>query len=236
MIMHRPRGSRQGVSSGRGMSDATGPVYESDPDAAALFNQPLAITAGAGARAETLRRVAAERERVREWLSAHGPGEPPDLALCVARRRGDGGLYALVEEYLSDRAVAELDRAFAETFVSNPASGELVKGHAIVLAELGLCPYQGKIARDPDLFAERRSKKRRAAHIVARLAFTHELWSILCSERVTVYRGAALEGTLPERSPASFVSATFSRELALEHFDGGPATETAILWRQDVPV
>ena len=36
------------------------------------------------------------------------------------------------------------------------------------------------------------------------------------------------------RAPASFVSATFSRELAEEHFAGGPATRTAVLWRQRV--
>ena len=205
-------------------------------DAVALFNQPLAITAGAGARAETLRRVAAERERVREWLSAHGPGEPPDLALCVARRRGDGGLYALVEEYLSDRAVAELDRAFAESFVSNPASGELVKGHAIVLAELGLCPYRGKVVRDPDLFAEPWSKDSRATHLLIRLALARELWSSWGSDAVTLYRGAAVDRELRSDRQASFISATFSKIVAEDHFAGGPATQTAVIWRQKVPV
>ena len=31
-----------------------------------------------------------------------------------------------------------IEEAFAEQYVRNPNSGELVKGHAIVLAELGL--------------------------------------------------------------------------------------------------
>ena len=38
---------------------------------------------------------------------------------------------------MTERGLAALDRDFTETFVSNPNSGELVKGHAIVLAELG---------------------------------------------------------------------------------------------------
>ena len=53
---------------------------------------------------------------------------------------------------------------------SNPRSGELVKGHAIVLAELGLCPYRGKAVRDPSTFDGERSRARRAEHLVARLA------------------------------------------------------------------
>ncbi|HET6866786.1 MAG TPA: hypothetical protein VFH80_12785 [Solirubrobacteraceae bacterium] len=32
------------------------------------------------------------------------------------------------------------------------------------------------------------------------------------------------------------MSATLSREVATAHFDGGPTTRTAVLWRQAVPV
>ena len=117
-------------------------------------------------------------------------------------------------------------------FVSNPRSGELVKGHAIVLAELGLCPYRGRIVRDAGLFAEPWSKERRARHVVVRLAFVHALWSILGEEGVVLYRGAATDGPLPEAGPSSFVSATFSGQVATAHFEGGPNTQTAVLWRQ----
>jgi hypothetical protein len=35
---------------------------------------------------------------------------------------------------------------------------------------------------------------------------------------------------------ASFVSATFSVDVAREHFLGGPDTRTAVLWRRRVPI
>ena len=59
--------------------------------------------------------------------------------------------------------------------MSNPHSGEMAKGHAIVLAEMGLCPYSGKVVRDRALFAGDGAKERRRAHILLRLAFTQEL-------------------------------------------------------------
>ena len=66
--------------------------------------------------------------------------------------------------------------------------------------------------------------------LITRLAFTQERWG---PERpVTVYRGAAVEGPLPEPAWSSFVSATFSREVATAHFEGGPRTQTAVLWRE----
>lgn len=51
----------------------------------------------------------------------------------------------------------------------------MAKGHAIVLAEMGLCPYSGKVVRDRALFAGDGAKERRRAHILLRLAFTQEL-------------------------------------------------------------
>jgi hypothetical protein len=148
----------------------------------------------------------------------------------------DRRLAALLEAFMAERGVAELDHRFAETFVSNPSSGEVIKGHAIVLAELGLVPYRCKIVRDPDLFSEPWSKPRRAEHLISRMAVAQELWSAWGYRKVTLYRGAAVDGALPARSPSSFVSATFSRQVATAHFDGGARTETAVLWRQEVPI
>jgi hypothetical protein len=143
---------------------------------------------------------------------------------------------SLLEAFLANRGLLELDRRFAETFVSNPGSGELVKGHAIVLAELGLCPYRGKVVRDPRLFEDPWARTSRARHLIARLAFMQELWSSWNCATATLYRGAAVDGPLPPRSSSSFVSATFSAVVAKAHFDGGPSTETGVLWRQRVSI
>jgi hypothetical protein len=69
-----------------------------------------------------------------------------------------------------------------------------------------------------------------------RTPFAQELFGGWGVDTVTLYRGAAVDGPLPARSPASFVSGTFSRTVATAHFDGGPTTQTAVLWRQAIPV
>jgi hypothetical protein len=198
--------------------------------AARRFDRPGDVACDAGARDATLRRLNDERRHARERLAAHAI----DVPGAIARREGDPALFAALHAFLAERGLAEMDREFSRVFVSNPGSGEVVKGHAIVLAELGLCPYSGKVVRDPGTFAGEWAKTRRAEHLLARLAFTQELWSGWAD--TALYRAAATEGPLPERRPGSFVSATFSREVAEAHFEGGPTTRVAVLWRQAVPL
>lgn len=199
------------------------------------FDREMVIEVDGNVRDQTLHRIATAREDIRSQLA--GNEVPPiDLEHHISRREGDPRLYTLLDEVMAARGLEQLDHEFSATFVSNPASGELVKGHAIVLAELGLCPYRGKIVRHPELFTGHRSKARRAEHIIARLAFAQELFSSWDADTVTVYRGAAVDGPLPQPRPSSFVSATLSREVAAAHFEGGPTTRTAVLWRQEIPV
>lgn len=197
--------------------------------AMARFDRIEEIPCDPAARAATLRRVADARAAAGEWLRERLPAV--DAEGAIERREGEPALHALLDERLG--GLAAMDRAFAAAFASNPGAGELVKGHAIVLAELGLCPYRGKVVRDPSTFDGDRSRDRRAEHLVARLAFTQALWSLLGHETVTLYRAAAVEGPLPAPRPASLVSATFSRPVAEAHFDGGA---TAVLWRQATPL
>lgn len=196
------------------------------------FDRELVIEAHHDARAETLRRIAATRESVHTQLTR--PGIDP--ADHIARREGDPRLFDQLDEFMALRGVAELEYQFSRTLVTNPRSGEFVKGHAIVLAELGLCTYRGKILRNPDMLSGRWSESRRAEHLIARLAFTQELWSTWSEDTVTLYRGAAVDGPWPEPLPASFISTTLSSQVASAHFQGGPTTRTAVLWRQAVPV
>jgi hypothetical protein len=201
------------------------------------YDRHLAIDCEPAVREITLAKVALARSQLKDWMSVRDSAHPRvAVEERVALREGDGRVGALLEAFLADRGVADLDHDFAKAFVSNPSSGELVKGHAIVLAELGLSPYRGKAIRDPGLFNEPWSRRRRAEHLISRLAFVQELWSAWGYEKVTLYRGTAVDSPLPARSPGSFVSATFSREVATAHFEGGPTTQTAILWRQDVPI
>ncbi len=120
--------------------------------------------------------------------------------------------------------------------MSNPNSGELVKGHRIVLAEMGLSPYEGKVIRDRTLFDEPWTKQRRTAHILARMAFIQEVFSGAGYDHVVLYRALNTEGSLRPARNASFTSATFSREVAESLFASRPDTNTAVLYRQPVPI
>jgi hypothetical protein len=100
---------------------------------------------------------------------------------------------------------------------------------------MGLVPYEGKVVRNPALFDGGWSKERRAQHILSRLAFVHEVFARLGLTRLVLYRAIAHKGRLAPHPNHSFVSATFSREVAEAHFDGYPQG-TAALYRQSVPV
>jgi hypothetical protein len=206
----------------RASADASADVVAALQAAVARFDRRSGVECDPAARMATLRRVAAARPHLDVEL---------DLDAHVARREGAPALYAALEACLGD--LAGMDRRLAETLVSNPRSGEHVKAHAIVLAELGLCPYRGKVVRDPRALEGEWSRERRAEHLVARLAFAQALWARLGPP--VLYRAAATEGPLPPERPRSFVSATFAREVAEAHFAGGPRTQVAVMWRQVIP-
>jgi hypothetical protein len=214
---------------------ATGEAVAELERAARRFDRELVLECQPAAREATLSRIAAQRRAIRAQLAATQPGSI-DLHRHISQRRGQPQLFALLEQVMAARGLADLEDRFSAGFVSNPSSGEFVKGHAIVLAELGLAPYRGQVIRSPDVFAEPCSRTRRAEHLVARLAFTQELWASWGRESVTLYRGMATDAPVELRPPLSFVSATFSREVASAHFEGGPTTTAAMLLRQEVPI
>jgi hypothetical protein len=205
--------------------------------AASKFDRELVIGCDPADRDTTLKRIQAERRALR------GAGQfainvQRHIAVeeHIATREGNGRLIALLQATMTARGLADLEQRFTAAFVSNPGAGELVKGHGIVLAELGLCPYRGQDVRNPETFTGPLSRARRAEHLIARLAFTQEMWALLGHESVTLYRGMAAEGPWEAASSKSFVSATFSRQVAGEHFEGGPGTQNAMLIRQQVPI
>ena len=84
--------------------------------------------------------------------------------------------------------LTDMEERFATQWVSNSESGEFIKGHRIVIAELGLSPYEGKVVRDSTLFDEPWSKQRRAHYILVRMAFVQEVFSQSEIERPLLYR------------------------------------------------
>jgi hypothetical protein len=204
--------------------------------ARARFDRELGISTDQGARAMTLQAIESEKHAARRFILARKVLRGLDpLERYSARRRGEPQLMTVLESYLDQQELLELDRALAQAFVSNPHSGELVKGHAMVLAALGLCPYRGKVLRDPEVLQAPWSYDMRRRHILARLAFMRAMAEVWGLEAVDLYRGTAADGPLTVQRRDSFVSATFSAEVAAEHFQGGSPTVAAAMWRQRIP-
>jgi hypothetical protein len=193
------------------------------------LNVPLRIGVDPARAAESLARLDQETASASMWLESRMT-ERVDLEARVRERAGDPRLMELLERFMRERGLIDIESAFTRAFVSNPSAGELVRGHAIVLAELGLCPYDGKIIRDSDAMSGALDRERRAQHLLGRLAFSRALWRRIGRGAFT-YRAYSSEAALRAPAPDSFVSATFSREVALSHFGGGPATRVAAIWR-----
>jgi hypothetical protein len=198
------------------------------------FDRELVIEPTSASRVRSQKELRSRRERIRERFGARLILSAVEVERSIALREGHPRLYELTEKLLEESGLGAIERDLLVPLVSNPRSGEMVKGHAIVLAELGVCPYRGRVVRDPGLFAGDRSKEIRAEHVLWRMALTQELWSSIGS--VPVYRAVATDEVLRPTNTESFVSATFSREVAESHFEGGPTTKAATLMRQGIPM
>ena len=220
----------------KGSPRLAGEALRAFQEAVARFEGPMTVPCSPAARVETEKRIAEETRAAAAWLQIHssffgGGGALPDPDSLVADPRLGDDLGA----FMAQRGLAEIEGAFATQFVRNPASGELVKGHRIVIADLGLVPYEGSVVRDPGLFDGLWSRERRAEHVVCRLAFVRAFLARFGLERVTLYRGMTTDEPLRGPKNHTFVSATFSRRVAESHFDAAGPPSTSVLYRQSVP-
>ncbi len=69
-----------------------------------------------------------------------------------------------------------------------------------------------------------------------RLAFVRALFARLDKSAVVLYRGFSCRGQPRSSKRGSFVSSTFSLEVAMSHFNGGAQPSTGVLFRQSVPI
>lgn len=202
--------------------------------AVAQLSQPLEVRADPERADETQRLIAQRRGEFTAKLAR----VRVDAKRAIVERGADRRASQVVTEILGNAGVLEIDEEFARAWASNPwGAGELIKGHALVAADLGLWPYRGTIVRDPDLFAGAWSRERRAAHLITRLAVTAELWRCVGgADEVKLYRAWATEGELDRRATPAFVSTTFSRQVAESLFEPSPRTRTAVMVLHTVPV
>lgn len=218
-----------GFQFAKGGARAEGAPLVELEEAVRRLDRALHIAVEPGRRERTDGRLESARRDARSWLGGRR------VRIDLARRAGDPANWELLSTYLGECGVLDVERAFAARYVSNPGAGELVKGHRIVLAELGLAPYAGKVVRDPMLFAGSWSKERRAEHLLARLAFVPELFRAAGHETVELWRGSSSERAVEDLESRTFVSTTFSLEVARAHAAGNESTVASTLSCRVVP-
>jgi hypothetical protein len=218
---------------------ASASVIAQMTDTIARLNVALEITPGQETGRRSEQKIAAERARARDWLTAHGAPDSIDPARFIDSRRGSPQAFRWLAHYLADRqpaGLADMDDELATRYVSNPWSGDLIRAHLITTARLGLSTYRGKAIRDGASLSGKWAERRRAEHIIIRAAFTQALWERADRPRLMVYRGIGLpaqEELKPRAIPLT--SATFSRAIAESHFNSERA-DTAALLRRRLPV
>jgi hypothetical protein len=205
-------------------------------EAIARLDVLLEITADPAAGLRSRGEIADARKHADAWLTAHGVTESIDPEPYIAGCRGSDDAAGWLAAYLAEAtppgrtALAALDAELTAGYVSSPASGDLVRAHLIVLAELGLCGYRGKAIRDPASLDGPYSRDARRAHIIARAGFTQALWARADHDGLMLYRGIGLPGRarLAIRTD-TLISATFARPVAESHFNGIRSDAAALL-------
>lgn len=199
--------------------------------------QQQTIAAEDDAAGRTEARIRERQAEVTTWLARHSRFLAQGLGLPdPSTRRADPALATDLETYLSDHGLQDMEAAFAQGFVSNPGSGEVVLGHRIVLAELGLADFTGAAVRDPAAFSGDWSRERRAEHIVTRMAFVRAILGRLGIFRVSLWRGLSTPSRWRRIDGRSFVSTSFAEAVARSHYDDGRGTSVRVLACRDVPV
>jgi len=200
------------------------------------FDQPLAIACDAARGQETREAIAARAAQAEHWIRERNGLGRAGREIDFSSLTGSASLASDLLAYMREHDLDDVEKDFSRGWASNPRSGEMVKGHRIVLAELGLVPYVGSVVRAPSLFGGRWSRERRALHVQARLGFVRALFRLLGRETVVLYRGLCCNGP-PEAPPnETFVSASFSFDVARSCTGEIDAAGIGVLLRQPVSV
>lgn len=220
-----------------GSKQADAATVQQFEDAVRKFDRPLVIPCEDHVRCETENEIDVARDEALRWIRTKSQFVSAGDALPnPATRRGSNMLCDDLMTYMAEHGLEAMERAVAEQYVRNPNSGEIITGHRIVIAEMGLAPFEGKIVRDPDTFAEDWSREKRRMHIVRRLAFLRALFQMLGLAHVTLFRGLNTTGAIEPPRNFAFTSATFDLAVAQSHFNVGEPDSTRALFRQRVPV
>lgn len=196
------------------------------------LNRNAHIPASDAARRQTLKTVRDLQRDVTDWLNQDFPNLPTDTVLQ------DPHLCPLwataFAAFINAKNLTPMEQDFVSAYVSNPNAGEMIKGHRMTLAHLGLCSYEGPELRDPALMEGDWTLSKGGAHVMARLAFMRALLSRCGLATLPLYRAIYGKGGLDQPRNTGFVSTTLNRDVADALFQSGQKTNAAALYWQEV--
>ncbi len=196
------------------------------------FKKRIFLNCDAHSTVQTNNKLISMKIDVEKWLAANSRISKTARDIDFEAGKGCEGFRADLENWLKTRGLTHIDNEFMRVYSSNPNSGEFIKGHRIVLAELGICPYKGYVQRDPKLFDGLWSRQHRAEHIVARLSFIRAAFKRLGFRNLPLYRTTYSDDRITAPRNTGFVSTTFSRDVAMALFEAGhKARQVKISWQ-----
>jgi hypothetical protein len=180
-----------------GAARATPRSVEDLAEEVSRFATPLVIEPDRECARATIAALAQRRIEAAAWLADHVPmlgrlAEPDH-----AQRRPPAVTVSSFETFMREQGLLEMDHALTRTYVSNPHSGEVVKGHLIVMAEMGIAPFHGTTVRDPATFAGEWRRERRVDHVLWRTAFLHAMLVAMGIEALDLHRGVSNDAVSP---------------------------------------
>jgi hypothetical protein len=215
-----------------------------DPDeiqkvqaAISKFQKPLIIHKGTSELRRTETAIHKVEETTKQWLTDHSDFFQLGSNLDFNSRRGPQTLIKDLIRYMDQLGFREQETRTSENIVLNPNSGEWVKGMEIVLAEMGLVQYVGKIPRTSGIFKGAGERAIRRSYLIHRLGFLRATFHLLGIAEVVLYRGMSTELNWAKRD-RSLLSSTFSLRVAksFAHFNRVDKYHGAYLLKFTVPV
>lgn len=198
----------------RGAARAGAAALETFEEQVRRFAAPLVIEPDPERARATREALERRRRAAADWLAERDPELPRVADVDHERRRAPLATVAAFETFMKEKDLLDMDHALAGVYVSNPGSGETVKGHLIVLAEMGLATFRGTVVRDPATFAGGWRRARRADHVLWRTAFVQSMLAALHMETLTLHRGVGSDAAIEPGRSVVLESWSFHRGVA----------------------
>lgn len=182
-------------------------------DSLKKYQKFLNIAGSIRERDETEEEINKTKDKAIQWLEKQSLFFKNTNKIDFSSCEGSTLLAQDLKNYMKSIGLYEEERKTAETMVLNPNSGEWIKGMNIVIAELGLVPYQDKVPRTNAIFEGIGNKKNRRRYIINRLAFIRAYFYLLNIFEVVLYKGMSNENQW-RVVPRTYLPCTFNLEVA----------------------